>query len=60
MCACGVGWGGWGGGGGGGGGGVMRNLALYWLKNHEHTVARIVIYMEFKYAALITPEVRAG
>ena len=50
MCACGVGWGGGGvgggggrGGRGGGGGGVMRNLAIYWHKNHEHTVARIGI-----------------
>ena len=59
MCA----WGGVGGGGGGvggGGWGVLRNLAIYWLKNHVHTVARIGIYMEFKYAVLITPEVRAG
>ena len=45
MCACGVGWGGGGGGGGvgGGGAGVLRNLAIYWHKNHEHTVARIGI-----------------
>ena len=35
--------GGGGGGAGGGGAGVLRNLAIYWHKNHEHTVARIGI-----------------